>query len=248
MSGDVSANGKVLPIGDVSSKVRGAEVADCRVLALALSNLDDLINMPAFIEKGEVPQLQIIGVDNVGDAIAVLRTDRSKQLSQALDLYDEVAKGIRESATYINTPACSEKLSTILKLCPHHLSAQLLSMSATGKRPKSLSVTASIYYISIAIEQVLPMLNESTNEPHPSPALPVVAQGVIDLDNLRAVCHPSALQLLDACSRYLRIISAAESGSASLPNLDGQRQHVLDAMSDLGIDPELLQKRLEEGI
>ena len=248
ITGDITANGKVLPIGGVYAKVHGAEASKCRLMGLPLGNFESLVNTESFIASGEVPQVQVIGIGTVDEAVALLRTDRSPGLSEAIELYDQVTQNYQQSTAYLHSPDCAAQLEKILQLAPHHFSAQLLKILAEGTRPKTLSATASLYYVSVAVQEILPIIEARAKESLRVPPSAVVTQGLSDLGKLRPVSHPRVVPLIDAWVKFIRIASSVESGMATPRYLDAQWQAVLDAMFELEVDPELMQKMLSEGM
>ena len=217
---------------------------------LPSDNFDQLLNTETFIGKGEVSKVQVIGVETVDDMIAVVRQDRDAKLAKAIELYDEVQQEIAASKGYVKKPACAEKLAEILQLCPQHFSAKLLLMQATGKRPKNLSEGASLYYISVAVNEIMPTLAAQYKNRDRSAQVQstTVHQGLDELDKLRPMCDANVLPLLDAWQRYIRTLSSYEAGLASGVNLESQRQAIRDAMTKLKMDPDSMQKLMKEGV
>ena len=248
VTGDVSADGTLLKIGGVYAKVHGAEAANCTLVVIPTDNFGELLNTEAFIGKGEVPEVQVIGAETIDDVIAAVRIDRDKKLNEAIELYDQVQQNISSSKSYLHSPECAEKLTQILSLCPRHFSAKLLLMAATGKRPKTLSAGASRYYISVAVDQMMPVLLERAKENSKTLPSSVVHQGLDDLEKLRVICDPNLLPLIDAWERFIRTLSSIESGLASPQNLEAQRQAVIDAAAKVDMNADLMQKMLKEGI
>jgi hypothetical protein len=192
--------------------------------------------------------VQVIGAETIDDVIAAVRIDRDKKLNEAIELYDQVQQNISSSKSYLHSPECAEKLTQILSLCPRHFSAKLLLMAATGKRPKTLSAGASRYYISVAVDQMMPVLLERAKENSKTLPSSVVHQGLDDLEKLRVICDPNLLPLIDAWERFIRTLSSIESGLASPQNLEAQRQAVIDAAAKVDMNADLMQKMLKEGI
>jgi hypothetical protein len=248
VTGDISADGRLQPVGGIYAKVRGAEGSACTIVVLPADNFDQLVNTETFIGKGEVPHLQIIGAATIDDVIAIVRPDRDAKLTLAMKLYGEVAHGIGQSKTYLRSRECTEKLNLILTLAPRHFSAKLQLMNATDKRPKTLSEGASLYYVSVAVNQIMPMLVARAKEQKQMPPSNVVHQGLDDLDKLRPMCDAKVVPLIEAWQRFIRTVSSVESGLASPANLDTQYQAIIDALAELNMNADSMQKRLKEGI
>jgi hypothetical protein len=248
VTGDVSADGSLLKIGGVFAKVHGAEDSNCTLVVIPTDNFGELINTKDYIAKGAVPKLQVVGAETVDDVIAAVRTDRSVKFAKAMELYDEVTQGIQGSKTYLRSTECTEKLNQILTLVPLHLSAKLLLMEATNKRPKTLSAGASQYYLYAAVEQIMPLLVERSKEGGQLPPSTVVHDGLQNLEELRTICDSNMVPVIDAWERYIRTLSSYQSGLASPRNLEVERQAVIDAMAKVDMNADLMQKMMKEGI
>jgi hypothetical protein len=246
--GDISADGQILPIGGVYAKLHGAEAADCTVAVIPRDNLSGLINTKDFIGKGEVPAVQVLGAETIEDVIADVRSDRDEKLSQAIELFGQVQAKIGESKAYVHSPECAEQLTKILNLAPKHLSAKLLLMEATHKRPKTLSVTATKYYVTVAVSAMLPAIAERAASKDKLPPSSVVQQGLADLEKLRPIAAPETLQWIDAMQRLVRTIVSYQSGLARPDNIASMAQQADDEEAKINMNPEIMQKMLKEGI
>jgi hypothetical protein len=98
------------------------------------------------------------------------------------------------------------------------------------------------------MQEILPIIEARAKESLRVPPSAVVTQGLSDLGKLRPVSHPRVVPLIDAWVKFIRIASSVESGMATPRYLDAQWQAVLDAMFELEVDPELMQKMLSEGM
>jgi hypothetical protein len=145
ITGDISVNGKVRAIGGVSAKIKGATASKCTLVAIPNDNLDQLTDAVLYNGPQMATDIQVIGIGNLQDAVATVRTDRDPKLTQAIALFSETQKTLKLSPAAIKTKPVQAQLQKVLALAPQHLSAQVLL--ATGTQPKTLSATASQYYL-----------------------------------------------------------------------------------------------------
>jgi len=253
ITGDIAANGKIHAIGGVSAKLRGAVAAKCALVALPEENYDQLLDALVYSGPSAISDVQIIGIANLDEAIATVRSDRDVRLASAIRDFAAFRTVMAAGpADYIHSKAAQNRLAEIVKLCSRHLSAKLLLAYAQDKQPATLSTTASLYYTFLATECAAGTLQE------PSMQLAYGAAGTIpkksaqdslvDLFKLRPKVDPSVLPLVDALSNYLTAFISYDDGHAIIADLQKRRDDVLYAMRKLETDTALMQKMLKEGI
>lgn len=248
ITGDISANGKVRAIGGVSAKIRGATASQCKVVALPMENLDQLIDMITYSGPATVTDIQVIGISKLNDAVAVMRVDRDTKLVQAIALFDGVRQSIKKSPDFLHSKEAQEKLGQILELAPQHLSAKLLLLIAHDQQPKTLSTTASMYYTFVAVRAMLPILTERSQLGNVKVPSTVLRDGLGDLKKLRPMADESVRPLIDAWYRFIWGWNMFQAGNVSRETLESQAQAIDDAMAKLQADQDLMQKMLKEGI
>jgi hypothetical protein len=248
ITGDISANGKILAIGGVSAKLRAAIDGKCAIVALPKENYDQLVDAVTYSGISVVTDVQVIGISDLTDAVATARTDRDPKLAQAIKLFAKVQDGLKDSPDYLNHNEATQQLVAVLELAPQHLSAKLLLAMAAGKQPKTLSATASQYYTSLAVRSMLTALIER-NESKEASKVPsaVLRTGLADLHKLRPMADPKVRPLIDAWVRFLQAWNDLQTGEGSAHRLETQRQSLLDEMAKENSDPKLMQKILKEG-
>jgi hypothetical protein len=248
ITGDVTATGRVIKIGGVYTKFHGAETSKCTIVALPAENFDQMVNTESFIGKGEVPQIQVIGVSTIDDAVAVVRANRAEKLQRAIDLYGHVQKEIDQNHGYLHDPKCAEELKQVLLLCPQHFSAKLELMLATNKQPKLLSPVSSIYYTFNAVRRMVPVLIERKDLGRNAVPSSAMRRGLEALAKLRPEVDPSVLPLIDTWTRFIQTLQSYESGVATEQDLDRDARTVDDEMTKRNIDTDRMRKILKDGI
>jgi hypothetical protein len=249
ITGDISANGKVRAIGGVSAKIRGATESNCTIVAIPADNYGQLVDMVTYSGPATVVNLQIIGITDLDSAVAVVRVDRDAKLAKAISMFGGIQSIMKAMPGYLAQPEAKAKLTEILQLAPQHLSAKLLLGIASGEQPKTLSATASQYYTSLAVRGMLPILaeREFTKDSPPIQSATLSA-GLADLRKLRPLAHPQVQPLIDAWSRFIQVWNSQQQGNAAKTVLDRQRQILIDEMTRLQTNAELMQKMLKEGV
>jgi hypothetical protein len=254
ITGDISANGKIRAIGGVLAKIRGATAAKCKVIAIPVENFDQLVDAMVYGGTETVVDVQVIGIQNLDDAVAVMRKDRDHKLAEAIANFDGVRDAMNKSPEYIHSVTARQKLEQILQLVPQHLSAKLLLLVAHDQAPKTLSATASLYYTSVAVRTMMPILDERDKLTAPTKPSNAVIEGIAELKKLQPLADESVRPLIDAWSKFIsdwsrfQAADAKKFGDGSKEVLETEAQSVSDAMAKLKMDEKIMQKMLKEGI
>jgi hypothetical protein len=225
ITGDISANGKVRAIGGVSAKIRGATADNCTLAAVPMDNFDQLQDMVIYSGSEMVTDIQVIGISSLVDAVAVARSDRAPRLAQAIALFAEVQKDLKDKPlerAELEKKEVQEKLAKVLELAPEHLSARLLLAVAQDKLPKTLSATASRYYTFLAVRSMVAFLAEraESNQTYQVTS-GVVRAGLADLHKLRPRADSNVRPLIDAWSKFIEAWSAVQQRTGSLRTMEG---------------------------
>ncbi len=147
MTGDVSVEGRVLPVGGVHAKIRGAVMAGCKRVGIPVSDEGELTDAVVINGPATLAEIEVIGLDTVDDAIAMARADRDERAKSATaafaGLRELVEKKLRSPDAV--KPAEIQKLTdAILAASPRHVSARLLDAWNNRRLPAKLSLAASL--------------------------------------------------------------------------------------------------------
>lgn len=248
ITGDISANGKVRAIGGLSAKLRGAIASKCTLAVVPMDNFDQLVDAVTYCGPSIVTDVQVMGVSTLQDAVDTVRTDRDRNLSEAIAMFATVQNGLKASPDYLQQKDAQNKLSRVLELAPQHLSARVLLSVAQGKQPKTLSATASLYYTSLAVRNIVGVLNERDKwkDPQLVPSS-VVRIGLADLHKLMPLADSNVKPLVTAWMRYIEAWSELQQGEGSSKELETRAQSLLDEMAKEDTNAELMQKMVKEG-
>lgn len=154
VTGDITATGEVRPVGGIIAKVRGASKRDCKVMAVPIANKSDIQDIYVIEGINSIVTTQIILIENFDQAWQVGRAERSVKIQKAIDDYAMVQAAITRTPASISHPQVREKLKSIMEAIPNHESARLISLHASGKGPKKLSLAGSLQAIQGAAEEL----------------------------------------------------------------------------------------------
>jgi len=261
ITGDISINGKVMPIGATVSKIAGAMEDGCTIVAVPVGNAPSVSDFFVATDvQANLAGVQIFSVETVDDAVAVMRTDRGEDLAQAIKVYAELEQIIAKYGTRaLSKPTARQMIDRVLELAPNHLSAQYAKMFAERKPPKTLTRTASVIETFSAADDFWQAL-EGVNSrppgqqywtrddlPHDS-----ARQMKADLESLRGMTHEDVEDLRHAMHQWIdaidRVLSSRRQISDSDWRIVDQRAKALrEQLERLETDDELLEKMLREG-
>ena len=249
INGDISANGKVRQIGGVSAKIKGATASKFTLVAIPAGNIDQLTDAVIYVGPELVSDIQVIGIANLDDAVATVRTDRDKKLAQPLELFAAVQKSLQERPASLHGKDVQATLQQVLAFAPQHLSAKVLLAIAQGTQPKTLSASASAYYTLLGVGNMMDALKErSDSAATPSVPSSVVQTGLANLRKLRPMAVENVRPLIDAWARFIGSWNEMQEGLASPHSVEEQRQKLLDEMAKEDANADLMQKMLREGM
>lgn len=161
-TGDMTATGEVRPIGGLAGKIRGAIKKKCTLLGAPKAN-EISVNDLSLIEGLEpLYQIQIFTIATFDEARAVAMKERSATMQKAIDEFAMVQVALNKDEKYLKNVKVREKLRTIVKLAPNHVSARLLYLHSVRKGPKTLSLPGSLMAIEKAATEFSSMLTDGT--------------------------------------------------------------------------------------
>ncbi len=156
VTGDITVDGRVRPVGGVPSKIRGAMRDGCKAVAIPLENKSAVGDLAILYPPETLWRVQIFTADTVGDALDVVRKDRPENVGKAMELFSSVQgalAGSRPDAYLVSAPI-QRALAQVLALAPNHLSAEFMLTQARRQAPKSLSLNTSLDEMFSAVSPV----------------------------------------------------------------------------------------------
>ena len=158
ITGTISPDWKVGIVGGVASKIRGAIKANCRYVGIPHSNNDAAQDLVILYGIENLWKIQVLSLSKLEQAIDLGRKDKSPQLKRALDLFSSTVKYMPRNMYFSNQNAKKKmvnNLNEVLRLCPHHLSARILSNVLSGKSFLRLSFITSVEEVQRLGSEVL---------------------------------------------------------------------------------------------
>ena len=249
ITGGVTVKGNVRAVVGVSMKIKDATSSKCSLVAVPMENLDQLIDDVIYSGSELVTDIQVIGITSLDDAVAAVRVDRDPKMTEAIVLFAEVQKSLKDQQSDLKSREIQDKLRKVLELMPQHLSAQILLSIAQGKQPKTLSASASQYYTFLSVGSMVDVLTQrsesSAASSVPSSAVPT---SLANLRKLRPLADSNVRPLIDAWSGFIGAWNKMQEGIGSPQSVEERRQSLLDEMAKENANADLMQKMLKEGM
>jgi hypothetical protein len=139
VTGDITVDWKVRKIGGVAAKLRGATADKCLYAGLPLENRENVADMVLFYGDASIREIQIFSLETLQDAAALLRKDRSPQLTEAMKEYNDLLPRLRGGRGTYSLPSNQKVLENIVALAPNHESAKMMLEIAKGSFPRTLT-------------------------------------------------------------------------------------------------------------
>ncbi len=155
-TGDLTADGMVQRIGGAAAKIRGATNRGCKIVGIPVANADEIGDVLLLDGIDQLLDIQIFTLEDFGEAHAISRAEKSKEVVETLDLFRKVAVAVRKNGPdSLEKSAVHRALEEVLKRMPNHLSAKLLLQQGKGEAPKMLTVSGTMNQIEITASGTL---------------------------------------------------------------------------------------------
>ncbi len=234
VTGDLTIDGAVQPVGAVVEKLRGAMADKCKITLIPERNAGDAQDLALLDGTEALWETQIFSIATIDGAFSLARRDRPENVQAAIARFNELRARLpaKVTANYLPSPIVRTELQAVLKLAPNHLSAAILLRAAEGQLPDQLSLERSLDEISHACYLFLQtvLVKEKPKSPaateHQSGGLTVFPEveyqkSMARLYRLSPILDPRAVEFKVACISYAGALRAA--ATYKVPVLAGQR-------------------------
>ncbi len=221
LTGDLTIDGEVQPIGGVPHKIRGAIMSKCKITLVPERNSRDVADLVLLDGIAPLWDTQVFSIATIDEAVAMVRQDRDATVQQGIDRFNRLRARLPAVVTtdYLKSPIVISELMEVLKLAPHHLSAATLLQVIDGRIPKELSLNQSVdeiieaSYLFIA-PVVTPEKEPAKNQSSHDKGLTVFPEReygdcIKRLNTLTPILDKRSLDLKVACIGYASALRAS---------------------------------------
>jgi Lon protease (S16) C-terminal proteolytic domain len=213
VTGDMTATGSVQPVGGVPDKLRAAAEKKCTVVGIPLKNARSMSDYCLLKGPRPVTAIQVFTLDKFDEAKKLAATPRDPAVEKAIKEFAEIARVLNANqnpAGAVKHPKVIERLQSVLKSAPNHLSARILLEMGTGTGPKALSAAGSLEAINSEGEALINGIESGKVE---TLGKDKVAEAVGRLNNIRPRLDKRTHAYADALLDFGRAFRAYTTGS-----------------------------------
>lgn len=163
ITGDLSGDQVVRPVGGVRGKVIGAIGGECSMVGVPSKNLTDIQDALVMLPDASlITKIQVFSLSTMDEALTLARKDRPADYQAAIDSYRELMPSLVGKSKLTEDQLA--KLEEIVKKAPNHLSALLLLQRQKGTWPKQLSLRGSVEDLLALAEPFYERINPPKKE------------------------------------------------------------------------------------
>lgn len=233
VTGDLTIDGSVQPVGAVVEKLRGAIADKCKITLIPERNAGDAQDLALLDGTEPLWETQIFSISTIDEAFSLARRDRPENLKAAIARFNELRARLPATVTanYLPSPIVKAELHAVLKLAPNHLSAAILLHAAEHQLPPQLSLERSVDEIFnssyLFIQGILPREKSAASGGGESKGGITVfpeqeyQKCMSKLYKLAPILDPRSVELKIACIAYAGAVRAAANYKG--PDTSGQR-------------------------
>lgn len=151
VTGDITVDWLVRGVGGIHAKIDGARRAGKTMVIIPSENITDLEDMILLSGVEPLLKTQIFAVENVTQAIEIIRKDRTGKLQAAIDEFSKLGAALESGRTLKNLMVNRAARNIATKVAvdaPQNASARYLTKMQNGWKPQKLSLEGSLSEIS----------------------------------------------------------------------------------------------------
>ena len=219
VTGDLTIDGTVQPVGAIVEKVRGAIVGKCKVTLIPERNSRDIVDLAMMDGTSPLWETQVFAIRTIAQALDLARRDRRGDIASAIVRFDALRARLPATVTpnYLQSPVVQDELKKVLQSAPNHLSASILLQAAQNRLPHELSLNRSVDEVIVAsyffVSDVIGP-KDKTRKSSGEKGITVFPEReygacMRNLSQLTPILDRRAIDLKSACASYADAVRAA---------------------------------------
>ncbi|MES2706284.1 MAG: hypothetical protein V4726_06715 [Verrucomicrobiota bacterium] len=210
VTGKLTDGNTVMPVKGIVQKLAAARLINGRIAAVPFGNERQVRDYMLSEGPGALVSMQVIGVANYGEAVALARKNRTGKIQTAVSEFRKIT-GAAPSGPAMNawlkTAPVQAQLAKVLAAEPHHLSAGILLDWAQGKATVQFSpITSALEIQRVCGDSVLGIGIYSNSvdpfAPTPPAMIAELKEVLSALNKLRPRCSPEHRDLVGRLITY----------------------------------------------
>lgn len=218
VTGDLTIDGTVQPVGAVVEKIRGAIDGKCKITLIPERNSRDPVDLALLGGTAPLWETQIFSIGTIDEAFGLARKDRAGNVRDAIARFNTLRARLPAVVTpnYLQSPVVQAELKEVLHSAPNHLSAAILLRAAENQLPQELSLNRSVEEILAASYLfVSEVINPEESKPKSSENKGITIfpereynQCFKSLQKLAPILDKRSLELRTSCLTYAGCLRA----------------------------------------
>jgi hypothetical protein len=245
VTGDLTVDWKVRPVGGLAAKVRGAQLDKVDYVLIPSANAGTIDDMALLYSDDMLWNVQVFSMQTLQEGIALARVDRDSKITEAMkkfaDLRDQRAKLPRTPA---GNQLLQKGLSEVLELAPNHLSAKHLLAVAKNTAPKTLSTNAALAQFFVAAN---PFADILFGKPKDWPARSAAINARAIVKDIRPKVDRDMQALLSNFMDFVEACDRVSAGGGSVASVEKARDSVRNKLAEMRTNRETMEKLVREG-
>ena len=155
VTGAITADGKVTPIGGVAGKIRGATRKGCTLVGVPHENIKGVSDILVLDGIEKLINIQVFSLKTLDEALMVASKNKPEDVQSTIDDFNKVAELIKSKGEEsLKNAKVISLLENVVKKMPNHQSAKILLSVAKGNQKKILSLGGSFHQITTKISGI----------------------------------------------------------------------------------------------
>ncbi|HTV49438.1 MAG TPA: S16 family serine protease [Phycisphaerae bacterium] len=251
MTGEITADWKLRAIGGVGAKIQGAIDGGCTAVIIPQDDLQEFHDAMLLDGPDTAWKIQIYTEPNLQQAEEQIRTDRPKNLQEAMYLFSKVQGQFQdEGDRALYDPEVKSDLEQVLALNPNCASARYMLLESQGKQPTKLSESASEYEAFVDVYPILDLIFSDKNVIINQDTLPTLVVNKMrrSLGELRDISPDDTVPLVEDLLSLVNACDDFANGQADSQDVADQLSTVAGQLEALQMDHATMQKMIQQGI
>ncbi len=136
ITGDITVDWKVRKVGGIPAKIKGAETAGLKRVAIPAANTDDVYDLVLLSGPEQLWKIQVYTISTLDEAVETCRADRAAERLKAEQTFSSIQSYLQRHGEKGITKKVYGALQDIGKSTPNNLSARILWEYRNGKLKK----------------------------------------------------------------------------------------------------------------
>jgi len=209
VTGDMNADGSVLPTGGLAAKIRGVTRGPCKMVGVPMKNEKAVADLLVTDGPAVLVAVNIFSLAKFDDVLVLADLERPAALQTALANFDSMRTVMlrtpQQLVPLLRNPHAAQRLQALYTAAPNCLSAKYLLMYLQGNAPRTLSLSGSMEASQASAQAILTAINHDIDGISTLTG-DELGGGLNKLRRLRPLLDPRVHPYVDSLIAYAEIV------------------------------------------